>query len=490
MSEDMNTARSIARNTLFHVSGRIGAVIIGVATLAVLARHLGTNGFGQYATILAVSQFSSVFADLGLYLITLKLLSETNNESKTFSSLLSLRIASGFVLFLVTLLGVWFLPYPLVVQWGIVIFSLSTWLLLINQIIIAGLQKHLSVGRAAIAEIAGKGVVLGVVLTASASGWGLLPIVVGYVAGSLTYTGISLFALARYIPIKLSISLPQWKAILSHSLPLAVSSIFTMVYFKMDTVFLSLFWGEREVGIYAAPYRALEVLISFAPMLMGLVMPLLTQAWVQKDTARFRALFQKTANTLTFVVLLFVAVAIPLAEDIIGIIAGNDFIESAPVLRVLIIATSIIYLAHATTYAVIAIGKQKTMIGFYGAAALLALGGYLLFIPRYSYWAAAYVTLAVELFILLATWMVVWKQSRVQLVNRASMKAIIASGVTAAVLWEYGRPFPVLVSAGLGTLLYTTLLIMFRAVNWNEMRELFFFRKQTLPPSKQHSENI
>jgi len=64
---------------------------------------------------------------------------------------------------------------------------------------------------------------------------------------------------------------------------------------------------------------------------------------------------------------------------------------------------AIIFLTHLTTYSIIALGRQKQMIKFYSLAAALAVAGYLWLIPKYSYLAAAGVTVFVEGFMLLAT---------------------------------------------------------------------------------------
>ena len=85
------------------------------------------------------------------------------------------------------------------------------------------------------------------------------------------------------------------------------------------------------------------------------------------------------------------------------LVAGREFTNSGLPFQILIWAVGIIFLTHLTTYAIIALGKQKRMIKFYAAAAVLAVVGYLVFIPRYSYLAAASVTVLVEGFMLAAT---------------------------------------------------------------------------------------
>ena len=109
-------------------------------------------------------------------------------------------------------------------------------------------------------------------------------------------------------------------------------------------------------------------------------------------------------------------VAIPLAlgtqfiaKDVMSLVAGDEFKDSGQILQILIIAASMIFLGNMLAHAVIAIEKQKNIIKAYIFVAITSVLGYVLFIPQYSYLAAAWVTVYSETVIALASVYIVWK---------------------------------------------------------------------------------
>ena len=459
----MEQASKIAKNSLAHISGRLAGVVIGVLSIGLLTRYLGQSGFGQYSTILAFVMLTTVFADLGLYMVTLKLLGQDPKKAESnFNNIFTLRLVSGGALVLLVSSIIWLFPYPAVVKLGIIIYSVVAWISLLDQIIVAGLQNALSTTRVAIAEIIGKLVLLGVIALTIAYDLGLLVIIAGHIIGLGIHTLLNYAKLRQFLNIRLSYNKQTWQGILKLSLPIALSSVFTMIYFKADTLFLSLFRSPEEVGIYGAPYRALEVLISFAPLFMGLIMPLLSRAWEQSKN--ITSLFQKTFDVLIILAVMLVSITLPLAEQLMTLIAGDQFLASADVLRILILATAIIYLAHLTTYSVVAIGKQKAMIRYYIAAALLAVTGYITLIPLYSYWAAAWVTVGVELFILISSFHMVRSATPLSLSLRTTLKGVLAGAITALALTQI-TSLSVLISLPLGIGIYTLILLATKAIS-------------------------
>ena len=84
---------------------------------------------------------------------------------------------------------------------------------------------------------------------------------------------------------------------------------------------------------------------------------------------------------------LMVIIALPLiigtqftAKRIMILVAGQEFADSGPVLQILILAAGFIFLGCMFAHGVIAINKQKKIIGAYIFTAITAIIGYLIFI--------------------------------------------------------------------------------------------------------------
>ncbi|HEB01441.1 MAG TPA: hypothetical protein ENI16_00395, partial [Candidatus Portnoybacteria bacterium] len=281
-------ARKIALNAIISAGARIIGIALALIILSLIARHLGQSGFGAYATVLAFLYIFNVLADLGLYSITIREISkEGAEEEKIVSNAFTLRLVAGLLMFGLASLIALFLPYPAQVKWGIVLAALGFWALSNGQVLIGVFQKYLRMERVAIAELAGRIVHLALVFFFIKQGAGFLSILAAFVGGGIINFGFIFFLSQRYIPIKLQFDFSFWKKLLKESYPLAIAAVLVMIYFKLDTIMLSLMKESAAVGIYGLAYKILESLIFFPAMFVGLVMPFLSK-YAFLDQKKFR----------------------------------------------------------------------------------------------------------------------------------------------------------------------------------------------------------
>ncbi len=456
----MSLTKKIAWNTIIQTAGKILGVFFGILTIAVMTRYLGREGFGEYSTIIAFLQFFSLTADLGLYLVLLNEISRPMVDQKyLLNNFFTLRLASALFFLLLVSGLVWLFPYPLVIKEGVIITSFSLFFILLNQILTALFQKELKMDKVALGELVGKLIFLILVVAAVVAKSGLLSLLVAVVLGSLANFLVVYFYFQKMVELRLAFDFNFWLIILKKSWPVAINGLFVLVYFKADTLILSLLKSQTEVGIYSAAYKILEVLITFPALFLGLVSPLLAEAYSKRDEERFQKIFQKTFDFLSLISWPMVLGTIVLARPIMTLVAGPDFSASAPVLQILIVATGVIFLSHLPGYAIVATGQQRAMVKFYLGAALGALIGYLLTIPTYSYFGAAIITLLVESFILLSASRLVAKTTRLRLSWSVFTKSFLVSLVMAVtILLLRGQNLFLLIL--LGSLIYFLLLYL------------------------------
>jgi len=179
----------------------------------------------------------------------------------------------------------------------------------------------------------------------------------------------------------------------------------------------------------------------------------LSRAWSQNNLGSFKQIFQKAFDFLSIIVWPLIFGTIVLAQPIMNLVAGKEFLASAPVLQILIIATGIIFLAHLSTFSVVAINKQRQMMKYYILAAILALALYFAFIPRYSYYAAAVITVLIEFFILATSWIMVKKETGIKISFKNNLRSLLISVIMALIL--YLLNFNIFASIIAGGLIYT-----------------------------------
>ncbi|KKU48668.1 hypothetical protein A3H10_00475 [Candidatus Uhrbacteria bacterium RIFCSPLOWO2_12_FULL_46_10] len=387
---------SIARNTIVQTIGKIISIAAGWATLVILTNYLGAAGFGSYTIMSAYLQFFGVAADLGFVLVSAQLLAEKPQEKdKVFANLLTFRLTTALILFLAPLV-IWLFPYSLLIKQGVVILTFSFFIIALLQVFTGLFQKELAMGRALLGELAGRLVLLAVVLIALLAEKGLLFVVWGVVFGSLANLLLVVLLSRRFLKISLAWDREIWLTIWQRSWPITLGIVFNLVYLKADTLILSLTRSEAEVGIYGAMYRVLEVLITFPTMFAGLLLPVLAAAWARQDLITFRQTLQKSLDVVIYLAWpLVIGVAFTAAR--LSALFGSEFRNSGVILLMLVIATSIIFVGTYFGHVIVAVGRQRSMIWAYALTAAISLVGYLVFIPAYGAYGAAGMTIVAEL---------------------------------------------------------------------------------------------
>jgi len=415
----MKLSTKIAYNTIIQIISKVLATTIGLAVIAIITRYLGQVGFGEYTAALTFLAFFGIIADLGLTLVTIQLISKENaDQDKILGNLLALRLVSALLFLGLAPLMVLFFPYSSDVKQAVLIAAFSFLFIALNQILVGLFQKQLRMDKVSIAEVLSRLVLLAGILFAAKTNAGLSGIMIATVISSFSSFLLHLIFSFSFARIRLRFDWAYWKIILQLSWPLAITIALNLIYLKTDTLLLSVINRESkigiiaEVGIYGAAYKVIDVLITVPFMFSGIILPLLSKAWAENNLDGFKQLMQKSFNIMVIFTIPMIVGTQLLADDIMTIIAGPKFTLSGPILQILIFAAGAIFIGNIFAHAVIAINKQKQIISAYLFTAISALTLYLLVIPHFSYFGAAYVTIYSETIIAIASFYMIWKYTR------------------------------------------------------------------------------
>lgn len=474
----MSLAAKIAKNTVYQIAGKGVGMLLGLATIALMTRYLGQKGFGYYTIIVSYLQFFGVLIDFGLQMTTAQLLARPGvNQSKVFGNLLAVRLLSAFIFIGLGSLLVWFFPYPLEVKIGAGITAFSFFFISLQSVLIGLYQKHMAMAEVAMAEVWGRLVLLiGVWLTV-AGDWGFYPIMAAISLSSLANFAVLYFKSQNYVRYRLDWDKKILKEIWDVSWPLAITISLTLVYFRADTIILSLVRPVEEVGIYGAAYKVLEILVQFPYMFLGLLLPIFSESFLI-NRGLFNKVLQKAFDFLAIMVMPMVFGCLVLAEKIMTLVAGEAFAVAGGPLRILIFAIMLIYFGALFGYAIVAAGQQKKMIGFYLFDAVFSLAAYLLFIPPFGYWAAAILTVMTELIITVCAFWLIRKSAGFHLRLGVMIKAVLASLLMSLVLMALiGQSVVTLII--IGAMVYFAFLYLLKGYNAEDLKEMAGLKKVT-----------
>ncbi|MBU0707984.1 flippase [Patescibacteria group bacterium] len=473
----MSLTRRIAHNTIIQIAGKVISTAMGIFVVGLLTRYLGADGYGRYTTVIAFLQVFAVILDLGLYIILIKKISEPNSDTSKFvNNIFTLRLLSAIIFLGIAPVVAFFFPYPFIVKIGIALTTLSYLFISLNQVLTGLFQKNLKMVKITIAEIVGRIVLLtatGIVLYLKMD---LLAILGAVILGSLSNFLYVFFAARQYVKIRLTFEWPVWLQVLKESWPIGLSVAFNLVYFKADTIILSIYQPASDVGIYGATYKVLEILSTLPAMFAGLIMPLLTAAYAVRNFDRFRQIIQKSVNFLFILALPLIIGTQFIAEQLMVLVAGGEFVGSGAVLRILIVATGIIFIGALFGNAVVSINKQKPMILAYLIVAIVSLAGYIILIPRYSFYGAAYMTIASEFLIMLTSFYMVYRTTKARLNFNIMGRALLASLFMTIILW-FTRDLHWVLLVFIGILSYASSLYLLKGVTKNDITEILSLSK-------------
>ena len=469
---NLNLTQKIAYNALFSAGARVVEVAIALVIIGLTTRYLGDGGFGDYIIVITFVYIFSVIADLGLYSIVVREISrEGANEEKIINNAFTLRFVAGFFIlgsaFFVSLI----FPYSESVKTGIGIAAIGFWILSNIQVLMGLFQKHLAMDKVAIAEILGRVIQLLFVLACVKLDLGFLYIIFSIFLGAIFNFALVLFFTSKYIKIRLRFDFKFWKELLKQAYPLAISAILVLIYFKLDTIFLSVMKAREDVGVYGLSYKILENLIFFPAMIVGLTMPIMSK-YIFTDRNKFKSVVQRTLNFLLIAVVPMIVGVVFISDKIIKLLGdGEGFKDSPLVLNILMMALGFIFLGALFSNIIIAANKQKQLAQIYFVGMIFNIITNFIFIPRYSYFGAAATTVVTELLVTVLMIFVVYRSIKFIPSFAILFKVSLASFLMAVVLhyFSYLNVFYLLI---LGGIVYLSIIYFIGGVSREEIKKL------------------
>lgn len=400
----MVISQKVALNTLAQILGRVGVILATIVTTAILTRFLGISGFGNYVFITSLILLFTAISDWGTGMISVREASkEKEEEEKIFGNALVFRFLFALVSFLIVNLLIRILPQ---FKTLILVTTIASFLLFFHslrtscQIIF---QTKLRFENIAISEVTTSFAFL-IFLLLALKTLSLSQVLLFLLLANLLGTILALFLSRKLAKFKLSLDKKIIKKIFFEALPTGALLLIFSIYNRIDIIILQALKGSEPVGIYGLAYKVHDNLVLGAAYLANALFPILSKYTNERGlSSRLMLIYKKSFDVLFLAGIFLVVSVYILAPLIVAIIGGSQFLESVLALRILVFATFLAYFNHLTGYSLIALGKQKISLVVAVIALVWNISLNLIFIPRYSYIAAATITIATEGLVLVLT---------------------------------------------------------------------------------------
>jgi O-antigen/teichoic acid export membrane protein len=353
----------IIRGGVWRLLGNLAGLALGIATAALLLRHLGVAESGRYVTVMSLVSIAATVADLGITTTAERELAlrPPSQRRELIANILGLRLLLMPPAIAVAVCFALIAGYPSRMVIGTAIAGVGSLLVSVAHSFMARMAVELRNAGWAVIDFARQAVTLALVALLVALGAHLTPFF-----GVLVVTGLVLIALVPLVDRNHPYMMPRLRRseqlrLLRISVPMAVALVLSELYFRLVIVLMSLVSSPRQTGYYGGSLRAMDSLIELPGLLVGVAMPLLATAGRDDhDRLRYaiRGLNQVAVITGVGVVLVTVRIAVPLMR----VIGGHQFGPAGAVLRIQVGALLFIALGQIWSSSLFALGRQRELI--------------------------------------------------------------------------------------------------------------------------------
>lgn len=388
-NSERTPAGKILRNMSFLVIGQGASIPLVFATSVLLVRHLGSEGFGEYAFVYAYVGLFAWLASFGMENIVVREASKHPDDAGEIwgSAFFTAALASSLAALLAFAIAVSsrYRSGGLIFLAGIEIIALAA-----PRLVLVAFQVHLQQWKGVVTNLARQAAWLGVVIVLVNQNAGLQQLVLWRVLIAVAETGLNLFLARALIGRPLSISRPRFKYLLSQGWPLALTYLSIGVYHRIDRVLLEKFVGPAELGYYAAADNIMSFLSIVPLAFMMSVYPILCRRLGQQHA--FDRISRSAYRLTLFWAIGACGTLYVISYPLVTTLYGGDFAFTARLINILVLAQVATAYGVVISQVLIATSKQKLITITTVVGAIINVGANLYALPRWGAVGASWVT--------------------------------------------------------------------------------------------------
>jgi len=386
------TAGALVRNTMWLAGGRVASQLLSVALTVVLARGLGTAGFGQFAFVGAVVAIGNIVTSFGTdSLLVREIASGRGEPARLLAAALGLQLvlSAGFVL--LVLAGAGWLPNRTGdTVAALRIYTLSLFPLAFTSVYAAALRGSERMDLYAFLSVGAAALQAGAALAAVRAGAGLPAVMIWLLAAQATGAGLGWLLCRAALP-GFALAAPTAAAplvgLLQRVWPFALLAGLAIVSQRIGVLLLALLAGDAPAGWFAAAARVVEGLKLTQNAFLGALLPLASRLgaqaggmpgggggeraaaheWLARVVRRSRLVLLATSAGAAIA-------ASTLAAPLVGLLYGEAYYPAVTALRILAWALVPFAAAAPTTLALVSTGHERVVLRAAGVAVVVTAG--------------------------------------------------------------------------------------------------------------------
>ncbi len=467
----MSTARKVAKNAAVLLASQTVGKILRFLLVIFIARYLGNIGFGKYAFAISFTILFSILADMGLNtLITREIARDRSRASTYLGSALITKFTLALITFAVIAIVINLMHYPnatitavYIAAFALIFNSLSSTLTTVYQAF-----ERMEYG--AIIDVSVGALALVLTLLVIFLRYGLLVVMSVYLLQSIvSLTLNSLIVSKKFVKPIFMLNRKLGFDLLRTAVPMGLAGIFVTIYYRIDTVMLSTMKGDAVVGWYSAAYSLIFGLMFIQSSFNTAIFPVLSRLSTDSPNS-LKMVYERSFKYLFSMGLPIAVGTTLLAKRVILPIYGQEYINSAGALQILIWSLAFIFVNGLLSNILIVTNREKQNAYIVGGGAALNIGLNLLLITSLSYRGAAIATVASELFFFIASSIILSKSIAPSPLFKVYKKPLLAALIMGVFIAEFYY-LSILILIPTAIIIYIAILFITRTFD-NEDRSL------------------
>lgn len=466
--------------------------LLGLVTVKINSQYLGTAGYGQYALVYEYLAFFGIIADLGLYTVAVKEMSQFPEKiEKVIGNVLTLRTILIAIAMIGAVLSIFFLPLgsynepQSLVPTGVLIASFTIGIIMFNGTITSVLQYAYKMHHATIASVLGKFITISLIAFIAFEGYpndkitGFYLLIAAGIIGAVITAAYTYYHVRKIVKLRYQFDPALVKKLLKEAVPFGFALILSTIYFRIDSLLVSYMRGDTELGVYKPAMQLIEQAAVVSVYFMNTVLPVLTKEIKEKS--------QKVGTIIRGSFDVLVALSVPvviggflLAFPLAFVFTAPEFLSDLGIgfygtdiaLKILIFAVFFQYTNTLFTFILISANRQAVLLFVNAAGVIFNITANLIFIPQYGFRAAALTTVFSEMLVLILSYILARQTIKFDLKFTNFFKVILSGLVMGAlvyylqpVTYEYLENWNVPLLVALGGLIYFGMLFLTKTIN-------------------------
>ncbi len=365
-----------------------------IAALLLTARLLGPESFGLYALLFTVTEMLALISG-GAYsdYITREVAKDPVNGWERAVSVTQLRFVYLVGLAGLAILLLKFMRFSPLIIASAGLLSLALFPRAINESGQGILRGRSRFAPLLWVELLQGGVLFGIAALLLFRGYGLRGIILAEL-GSAMAGALLVAALVIHMRPRTRRGPTSLRELLRATAAFNIYPLIVNAYDRLDVVVLSKLAGNAAVGLYSLPYRAFASLQILPYGIMGALLPTFSKTeWNMESHHRCSSIMK----FLYAAALMLILGTVLLANPAVLLLLGEKYQGSALALKILIWATVPMFLNYALNTVLLATHREKVFLWTASVCTVVNLTANVLLIPRFSFAAAAAVTVLTEL---------------------------------------------------------------------------------------------